>query len=300
MKITPEIIKKATKLLSANSHRKKSNSGIPGGLIDLTKDKRKLLLVGDLHGAFDNLINIIEDEKNRIDLAEGNSILVIIGDGIHNDQTGQMLEMQSSLLVFEEIIKLLVTYEGSVIYIRGNHDTFNERLAKSGIQQGKEFKKFLMTHRDEKYVDAVQDFFEKLPLAIIGQNYVIVHAGPIRGGCTRDELINVYSDLDLCHQLMWNRVHELRGTPSLKEYDGSDIKKMIARLDLPEDSYFIVGHNPMWNTGNRTGIWKNVTGINNHYIIVSNIQTQAPYLTILNGKIDEKFATAIKAERSYV
>ncbi|MBN1649312.1 MAG: metallophosphoesterase [Spirochaetales bacterium] len=300
MNITSETIKKATSVLAELKQRKKDKTGKPGGLVNLESDKRKVILIGDLHGAYDNLIKVIEDNDNMKEIKSGKAVLIIIGDGIHNDQTGQMLEMQSSLLVLEEIINLIVTYEGSVIYIRGNHDTFEERLAKSGIKQGLEFKMFLLEHRGIKYVNAVENFFESLPMFITGNGFAITHAGPIRGGCSREELINIRQDPELAHQLMWNRLHEFRGTPSLKEYDEKDIRSMLRKLDLPEDNYFIVGHNPMWNTGNRTGIWQNIIGIKNHIIIISNIETRAPYLIIQDGLVTEHFAIPKGAEKYYV
>ena len=135
---------------------------------------------------------------------------------------------------------------------------------------------------------------------IIGEGYVITHAGPIRHGCSRQELIDIEDNPDYYRQLMWNRLHEFRGTPSLKEYDAHDIKNMLEKLHLPPDTPFIVGHNPMWQTGNQTGIWRDIIGIKNHIIIYTNLQTKAPYLLIKNGEITEKYAQPKEAERFYV
>ena len=165
-------------------------------------------------------------------------------------------------------------------------------MAKSAIKQGLEFKNYLLEHRGEDYVAAVNDFFETLPVFIIGDGYAITHAGPVRYGATREEIINIVDYTDYYHQLIWNRLHEFRGTPSLKEYGEEDIRKMNKRMDLPEMTPFIVGHNPMWNTGDRTGIWKDIIGIKNHYIIYTNIATRGPYLLITNGEIMSKFAIA--------
>ncbi|ADK80001.1 metallophosphoesterase [Sediminispirochaeta smaragdinae] len=300
MKITPEHIRKVIKILGNNKNRPKDREGRPGGLIDISKDKREVIVIGDLHGAYDNLVKIVAHDGNDKALEAGKSLVVFIGDGVHNDQTGHMLEMESSLLVLEEMFRLILTYGENILYIRGNHDTFDERLAKSGIQQGKIFREFLLEHRGEEYVESVSDFFESLPLFIIGNGFVITHAGPVRGGCGRDELINAYSDQEICHQLMWNRLHEFRGTPSLKEYDERDIRKMLKALNLPEDLPFIVGHNPMWNTGNLTGIWRDIIGIKNHIIIYTNLQTRAPYLKIHEGEITDVFAIEKERERFYV
>lgn len=293
-------IAKVISIVENNANRPKSSTGIPGGLLDYSDDPRPVVVIGDLHGAIDNLKAIIDHNDNRTKLEKGELLVVIIGDGVHNDQTGQMKEMESSLLVLEEIFHLILTYGENVIYIRGNHDTFDENIAKSAVKQGEEFRRYLEVHRDEKYIDAVEEFFEALPMFIIGNGYVITHAGPVRHGCTRQELIDIKDNSDYYHQLMWNRLHEFRGTPSLKEYGEDDIRRMLEKLHLPTDTPFIVGHNPMWRTGNDTGIWRDIIGIKNHIIIYSNLQTRGPYLLLEGGTIQEIYAVPYTPERFYV
>ncbi len=293
-------VAEATEIILKNQYRPLDSYGNPGGLIELSGDNRMAIIIGDLHGSIENLKAIVSHENNRGEIENGESVLIIIGDGLHNDQVGHMREMDSSLKVLDELIHLICTYGERVIYIRGNHDSFEERLVKSGIHQGKEFKDYLLKHRNSKYVQAVDNFFKSLPMFIIGKGWIITHAGPIRNGATRQELIDITDNPYYYEQLMWNRIHEFRGTPSLKEYGDYDIQKMLERLHLPPDTPFIVGHNPMWHTGNTTGIWKDVTGIKNHIIICSNIGTRGPYLKIFNGKIEEKFAVPKKPEAIYV
>ncbi|WP_319560539.1 metallophosphoesterase [Marispirochaeta sp.] len=293
-------IKKATQIVNTNQNRLTDSYGNPGGLIDLSKNRLPVIVIGDLHGAVDNLAKIVEHEGNDKALKNGKAILVIIGDSVHNDQTGYMKEMESSYKILELTFKIINTYKDSVIYIRGNHDTFDERISKSGIRQGAELQAYLEKNCGKEYVKATEEFFESLPYFIIGDTYVITHAGPIRNGASRNELINIADNEDYRRQLVWNRVHEFRGTPSLKEYGAEDIKKMLEKLKMPPESYFIVGHNPMWHTGNLTGIWWDVTGIKNHIILYTNIGTRAPYLYIEDGKVEKRFAVAKQREGFYV
>ena len=298
MGISINDISKVTAIVENNKYRPKDRDGNPGGLLDLSSVKKEAIVIGDLHGAIENLRIIIDQNKKKI--KSGKSFVIILGDGEHNDQTGHMREMDTSLEVMEEIFSLILTYKENIIYIRGNHDTFDERLAKSGIKQGLEFKNYLLENRGEKYVAAMEQFFEALPYFIIGNGWVITHAGPVRGGATREELINIADNEDYRFQLVWNRLHEFRGTPSLKEYGEYDIRQMLKRLNLPEDTPFIVGHNPMWGTGNRTGIWRDIIGIKNHIIIYCSIGSPAPYLTIQNGEIKEVFGIKKDEGRAYV
>lgn len=290
MAINTKEIDKVVSIVENSPYRLKNQYGDPGGLLDISKDKREVVIIGDLHGSIENLKAIVGHEDNTDKLKKNNLILIIMGDGVHNDQVGQMLEMDTSLLVLEEIFSLFLKYKDNVIYIKGNHDTFDSRLAKSAIKQGLEFKNYLLKNRGEKYVDAVNVFFEALPVFVIGNGYVLTHGGPIRYGATREEIINIVDNPDYRHQLIWNRLHEFRGTPNTKEYSEADIRKMNKRMDLPESTPFIVGHNPMWGTGDRTGIWKDIIGIKNHYIIYTNIGTKGPYLLIKDGEIKSKFA----------
>lgn len=299
MEISVKEIEKSISIVKGNPNRPKDSSNRPGGLLDLSSVNKKLLVIGDLHGSIENLKAIINHENNRKEIRKGGSFVIILGDGIHNDQTGRMLEMESSLQVYEQVIRLICSYREDVIYIRGNHDTFEDRLTKSGIKQGLHFKKYLFDKRGEEYVEATGRFFETLPVFIIGAGYVITHGGPIRRGATRQELIDIVDYPDYYYQLMWNRLHEFRGTPNMKEYDEKDIHAMLEKLKLPLDTPFIVGHNPMWNTGNLTGIWRDILGIKNHIIIYSNIGTRGPYLKITGGKIESKFAISKESEKLY-
>jgi hypothetical protein len=293
-----ELVKKANKVILELDNRPKDVHGNPGGLIDLTNSKLIPLIIGDLHGNLENLRMILNDNGN-LDLIKNNkAMLIIVGDAVHNDQLGQMLEMKSSLTILEYIFELLITYPKNILYIRGNHDTFDERVRKSSIAQGLEMRKYLQKVRNEEFIMEVNAFFENLPMLIIGTGYVITHAGPVRGGITREELINIKDYPEKYLQLMWNRVHEFRGTPNQKEYGEEDIRQTLQKLNVPEDSYFIVGHNPLWNTGDKTGVWTNVLGINKHHIIYSGSGSKAPYFLFQDNELILKFAF-IKKEEVY-
>lgn len=290
MSIKIEDINRATDIVRSNKYRPTNSYNNPGGLIDLSRLDKSFILIGDLHASIENLNAILDHKGNKEKILNDEAVLVLLGDIIHNDQTGEMLEMDTSFQVLERVIELILELKDNIIYIKGNHDTFDERIVKSGIKQGYEFKVYLSQKKSDEYVEAVNELFESLPMFVVAPGFVVAHAGPIRRGATRQELIDIEDNPDFVRQLMWNRVHEFRGNPSLKEYDGNDIDKSLEKLGLPLDTYYIVGHNPLWQTGNKTGIWTNVTGIKNHIILISNRQTDAPYLYIEDGKVDERFA----------
>ncbi len=270
-------------------YRVKTRDGGPGGLVELP-DSAVVLVVGDLHSSLPNLKRILDHEDNRGAIARGERIMVLIGDTVHNDVSGMMREMDTSVAILEYIFEFMAAYPQGVVYIRGNHDTFDERLTKSGIFQGKEFKNTLIARKGEAYFHAVDRIFDDLPMFITGKGFAITHAGPVRSGCTREQLIHIKEWSNMYHQLMWNRINEFRGTPSMKEYDGKDIQSTLTKLHLPLDSHFIVGHNPLWGTGEKSGVWMNVIDVPHHHIIYSGAGSQAPYFVLHDGHLTTKFA----------
>ncbi|MBN1243314.1 MAG: metallophosphoesterase [Spirochaetales bacterium] len=278
------LVERAIEVALSYPGRPKDSLGRPGGLLDLPVDL-KPIIVGDLHANVEHLKAILKHHGNEDGVAAGKACVLIVGDTVHDDRTGCMKDMTGSLSMLEEVLSLLVRYPGRIYYLKGNHDTFDERLRKSGIAQGMEFRKALQTAKGADYVAAVQRFFDSLPQFAIGPGFVVTHAGPPRGGCDRRDLIDIASNPDLQMQLMWNRVNEFHGMPSAKEYGAADIAVTLERLGLPADTHFIVGHNPLWGDGGRTGVWPDVIGIKHHHIIYSGSGSRAPYFTLENGHL---------------
>jgi hypothetical protein len=116
----------------------------------------------------------------------------------------------------------------------------------------------------------------------------------------RDELVNIRNYPEKMHQLIWTRVNEFNGgNPSLKEYGERDLRLALELLDMPSDTHFIVGHNPIWSDGNKTGVWLNVIGIKNHHILYSGYGSAAPYITFIDGEMIVKMAKTEEPEVYY-
>lgn len=292
------LVERAIEVVNTYPGRLANSEGHPGGLIDLPRSPRPIV-IGDLHTNMVNLEKILNHNSNRSDLESGKAVAIILGDALHDDRTGHMKEMDSSVVALDTILSLICQYPGRVYYIRGNHDTFDERLRKSGIQQGLELKKVLLSRRGPDYVTAVERFFQALPVFIIGKHFVITHAGPPHGGLTREELIDIHKYPEKLHQLLWIRVNEFHGNPSPKEYGEKDLRLCLEMLNLPQDMPFIVGHNPLWNDGNTTGLWLDVIGFKNHHIIYSGSGSRAPYFTIEDNRLVHYFAIEKEPEVYY-
>jgi len=289
------LVEKAIAVSEAWAGRPRDFEGRPGGLIEFPSGLRPVI-IGDLHANLKHLEAIIDHDGNRGDLEAGRAALIFVGDSVHDDRTGHMREMESSVAILQRILRLILEYPKGVYYIRGNHDTFDERLRKSGIAQGLEFRNALLAAEGPDYLQAVQRFFDSLPVFVIGEGFVVAHAGPPRGGLVREELVDIRRYPEKYHQLMWNRVNEFHGNPSPKEYGEKDLRLVIELLDLPPETAFIVGHNPLWSDGNRTGVWLDVIGMKNHHIIYSGSGSRAPYFTKEGGKLVVKLAAKDEPE----
>jgi len=292
------LVERAIDIINDGDCRPRDSRGAPGGLLDLPEGLRPII-IGDLHACVEHLGNILDHDNNRRDLDEGRAYLLFVGDILHDDRVGYMRETANSIQILNQVLTLVSTWPGRVFYIRGNHDTFDERLRKSGVAQGADFKKALVQITGQAFTDAVARWFDALPYFAIGDGFVIVHAGPIRGGCTREEIIDIWRRPDYAMQFMWNRVNEFHGNPSPKEYGETDIRMSLETLGLPPLTHFIVGHNPLWNDGGTTGLWENVIGIKNHHIIYSGSGSKAPYYTLEGGALKAKFSKPEQAEVYY-
>jgi hypothetical protein len=74
---------------------------------------------------------------------------------------------------------------------------------------------------------------------------------------------------------------------------------MLDFIDMPPDTPFIVGHNPLWNDGGTTGVWLDVIGIKNHHIVYSGAGSRAPYITFVDGEMKVELAMPKEAEVLY-
>jgi predicted phosphodiesterase len=273
-----------------SAFRPPSSDGSPGGLIEFSaKEKREFIIIGDLHGNHKNLRAILDDGKNIDKVKQDKAVLLFLGDAVHNDKSGYAYEMESSIEIMDIIIGLINDYPQNVIYLLGNHDSFQPELSKMGIQQGLLYRDALLATRGKQYVSAMQDFFDALPLFVLHPHFLAIHAGPVRGGVTRMELVNIRHFTNLVWQLTWNRLNETRSTPSMKEYGAEDLDGTRTLLGCPREIPIFVGHNPMWKWGEEDSIWIDPLGTRHHVILYDTLTTKCPYISVKGS-----FAYAVK------
>lgn len=264
-----------------DNNRPPDSRGKPGGAVFFPdNDKREYIIVGDLHGNYHNLEAILECSGNLEKMKQDEAVLVLLGDLVHDDRPGHAIEMESSLQIFSNVVDLMISLPQNVIYLLGNHDTFSSKLSKRQVLQGKLFHESVLAAYDKEYADLMQKFFDSLPLVVLHPHFIAMHAGPIRGGCMKEELIDIRHYDDYLFQITWNRVNELNSTPSKKEYGPEDLDSFRRRLQYAENTPIIVGHNPFWKLGDNDSIWIDLLGCHDHIIIYSNMENICPFISI--------------------
>jgi|SRR6056297_352972 len=267
-----------------SKYRPRTADDEAGGVIDVRTSGKDIYILGDVHGTINNLKASLETDQMEDKLKNDKAILLLLGDLIHDDRVGQLTNMDPSIETLEYVIDLINLYPQNVFVIRGNHDTFDRQVAKNGIRQAELFKDCLIEARGEKYTNLIEQFFETLPLVFLADNFIAIHAGPIRGGATKEHLIEIYRYEEEMFQLMWNRINLIGSIPNNKEYGPEDIKISKELLGYKQEAYFIVGHNPLLDRGGDDSAWFDVMGVKN-YIITYNALTEiCPILLFRNDK----------------
>jgi hypothetical protein len=276
-----------------------------GGLISFGKtDRREVIIIGDLHGNVRNLKAILRHDGNLTNVRDDKAFIIFLGDAVHEEQSGRLASMDTSITIMNLIIHLMAKYPDNIAYIIGNHDTYAPELAKNAIRQGELYHKAVVKAHGKKYADMMQDFFDTLPAFVIHPRFLAVHGGPVRGGVTRHELINIRSHPGLLWELTWNRINETRSTPSMKEYGPQDLDDLRRDVECPPRVPVIVGHNPMWKWGAQDSIWIDPLGAHDHVILVSSHPTICPYISVKGGakqaSYEVKYADLRLEERHFV
>ena len=110
--------------------------GKPGGLIRIAGAER-LIVVGDIHGRYSNLENVLRDKENLKSLKRDNTHILFLGDAIHPGHAGggdQGQAYADSFRVMFLILSLKAEIPDRVHYLVGNHE--NAHLGGLGAAKG--------------------------------------------------------------------------------------------------------------------------------------------------------------------
>ncbi|THB78175.1 MAG: serine/threonine protein phosphatase [Desulfobulbaceae bacterium] len=270
------LLLEVNEILADEPYRPQNHRGEPGGLVELPDDKIPII-IGDLHGQVNNLLKIITENCILKALVKNRVHLCILGDAVHSEVAGEMEDMEYSALIMDLIFLLKRKFPANVFYLKGNHDSFSDDLAKNGVLQGLIMKQFLQKTRGSGYVEAMQTFYQRIPYMIRSDSFIACHAGPPRVGTTREQLINITDHPQTAKEVTRTRPklpHNLSG------YGKSEIKALRKVLKAVKSTPFIAGHTPLDPFGS---VWQNVSSIKNHHIICSSHQHGPAYFIRIKG-----------------
>jgi len=281
-----------------------------GALLSLNA-KKKIVVIGDLHGNLNRLDRIVENFGPR--LISGEIVLTFLGDAIHPEERQNLSDMESSIQTLNAIIRLKQKYPDQVHYLQGNQDKNAMGLIKSGVLQAFVFLGELIDYytKCHKYtsdetkqmIAGYQKFFDACPLSAIVEGKkgaaFMAHSAVVKGGgLTRQKLIDARKDPDLVTQLQWN-TPKSRG-PSMDRfvYSEGDVRATIQGLQLnaaPANTYVISGHTPH----NQDCIYRPFPKVN-HFIVHGNVSNSFGVIIIdegmpkgMNIPVDPRIALAV-------
>ncbi len=273
-----ELLESIDAILEEEKHRPRDARGKPGGLVRIP-NKMTPIIVGDLHAQVDNLLTILSQNAFLDELESGDACLVILGDAVHSEIDGQMEEMDDSLLLMDLILRLKVRFPEQIFYLRGNHDSFSEEVAKEGIPQGLLWQKAVLDVRGKAYKKALDRFYALLPYVALSKNFIACHAAPPKTKVTKQMLVDIYRYPGLIPELINNRMYR----PSKPAgYTKGDLKRFRKSLGVERDTPLLVGHTPLDRSET---YWLNVGGMEDHHIIYSAAESWAGVCTIIGGEL---------------
>lgn len=246
--------------LQHEPYRSTNKSGQPGGLIALPDDMN-VVIVGDLHAKPDNLLVALSQNGFLEAIEENRACLIILGDAVHPEGDVPLDRMDESMLTMDIILKLKLSFPERVFYLRGNHDSFSEEIAKGGVPQGLLWSKALIKTRGIEYKEAMRTFYQRLPYAAFTKHFIACHAAPPTSNISREMLVNIADHPKLRRELTNTRMRR-PNRPS--GYTKSDVIRFRKLLQVGKNTPVVVGHTPLSVDDT---LWENVGGIENHHIV---------------------------------
>jgi hypothetical protein len=267
-----DLLQRVNALMAREPYRLACSDGDPGAVLRLP-DEPTPILVADLHAQADNLLTVLTQGGLLDALERGEAMLVIIGDAVHSEIDGQMEEMSTSMALMDLILTLKLRLPERVFYLRGNHDSFSDELAKDGIPQGLLWARALRNTRGKEYEKQMQVLYDRLPYLAYCSRFVACHAGPPTRRTDLQGLIEAARNPKLAKELTTNRMQRPNRPAG---YTKGDIKRLRKVLGLPKQVPLIVGHTPL----NRDDtLWMDAGGFRRHHILYSANPSQVGAMT---------------------
>jgi len=247
MKVGVSVIEQAVKAQRPyeDKVRPRDSRGEPGGLI-LIQEGQHAIVVGDLHGRYDNLETILKDRNNLQDIVSGKAHLIFCGDAVHprSSKINSPEAYEDSFCVMLLIMTLKAENPFNVHYLIGNHDNAHVGglpASRGQVEQDKMFEKFVSEKFGASVFEHYCEFVANSPVAakVKAPNgwVLLVHACLTPLAPDVQALINIFSESRTgaaLQDLLWSRNYE-RGMIE-KSLAGLGAKFVISGHTTPKAS----------------------------------------------------------------
>ena len=196
--------------------RPRDMRGNPGGLV-VVDDAKRAIVVGDLHGRYDNLENILRDKSNLSEIMAGDTHLIFTGDAVHprSAAINSPEAYEDSFCVMLLIMTLKAENPFNVHYLVGNHDHAHVGGARAGrgnVRQDELFEKYTIEKFGMDVFKYYQRFVLNSPITAKLKTpngwILLVHAGLTARVLNEQGLVNIYmkgrQGLEI-QELLWSR-----------------------------------------------------------------------------------------------
>ena len=258
-------------------YRQEASDGNPGSLLDFQNDDLPAIVVPDLHGRANFLLNIINYSLPKKFLGKSMSVyealenglvrLIFVGDILHTERntklrwilaqddflhenyTGPSIteEMEESMALWCGVFMLKLAFPKNCHVLKGNHENVynstggGDYAFKKYSNEGALVKAFVQEYYGDDILYMIHCVETALPLVVVGNNYVISHAEP-REPFTKEEIIDARLSARVVAGLTW--------TDNDEAEDGS-VARVIKNLSVHDDIsdyVYLGGHRCVKNT----------------------------------------------------
>jgi hypothetical protein len=211
----------------------------PGGLVRISTGERAVI-VGDLHGRYDNLELILRDKGNLKDVLSGKAHLIFTGDAVHPRSSTQSGDQpyEDSLCVMLLIMTLKAANPRQVHYLLGNHDAAHAGgmpTLRRDVRLDEMFRKVITRKFGQAVYDRYAEFLHNVPaaakVAMPNGHVLVLHAGQSERILNEQGLINIFvkgRQSKALQDVLWTR-----------NYDRKELKAFLARVGA---RFIISGH----------------------------------------------------------
>jgi len=229
---------KATRPYS-DKHRPRDLRGNPGGLV-VIDDAKRIIVVGDLHGRYDNLECIIKDKNNLEQIMNGDAHLIFTGDAVHprSSSINTPRAYEDSFCVMLLIMTLKAENPFNVHYLIGNHDHAHVGGASAGrgrVRQDALFEKYTIEKFGKEVFGHYKEFVKHSPITakVKAPNgwLMLVHAGLTPRVLNQQGLINIF--------MKGRQGQEIRELLWSRNYDKKTLEECLERIKA---KFIISGH----------------------------------------------------------